>query len=200
MILTSLVGTNDALIERVAQLYIRDGMKVADVTYGKGVFWKRVNTARFQLIPSDIETVPDARHDFRKLPYPDNSFDVVVLDPPYMHSSATKTVKDSIAKCYGNNGEGGGVGHTKIVELYRHGMREAERILKLGGTLWVKCQDEIESGVQRWSHIEIFNEAYEYGFNAIDLFVLMQSTTPAARWKHQLHARKNHSYLWIFQK
>ena len=64
----------------------------------------------------------------------------------------------------------------------------------------MKCQDEIESGHQRWSHIEFLEIAREIGFEAIDLFVLVQMQQPVYRQLAQQHTRKNHSYLWIFRK
>jgi hypothetical protein len=35
------------------------------------------------------------------------------------------------------------MGHDAIVALYKEGMTEAKRVLKDGGLLFVKCQDEI---------------------------------------------------------
>jgi hypothetical protein len=78
-------------------------------------------------------------------------------------------------------------------------MLEAYRVLRVGGQLWVKCQDEVVSGQQRWTHIELLDQAETLGFTALDLFLYIR---PAAtlQVKRQLHARKNHSYLWIFRK
>jgi hypothetical protein len=81
-------------------------------------------------------------------------------------------------------------------------MREAFRVLKPdGGSLWVKCKDEVEREVQRWSHVYIYQMASELGFCARDLFVLTGSMSPQ-RWPGcvQRHARKNHSFLWVFQR
>lgn len=201
MILTSIVGTNDQLIERVAALYLKDGDEIADVTYGRGVFWKRADLSRVRLHPSDIAPASPqiTRHDFRRLPYGEKTFNVVVLDPPYMHGGAT--VKASISKCYGNrSAHTKAASHEAIIKLYADGMDEAERVLKPEGLLWVKCQDEIESGHQRWSHIELWEIARNLGMEALDLFVLVQATVPARRLNYQHHARKNHSYLWVFKK
>lgn len=55
--------------------------------------------------------------------------------------------------------------------LYRGGLREARRVLRPNGQVWVKCQDEIESGRQCWSHIEIRAIARKLGFKAKDLFI-----------------------------
>lgn len=208
MILTAKVGTNADLIADVAKLYLKKGAVLADLTYGKGVFWKNVDLGGITLLASDIKAPTAAvielnicltKQDCRKTLYVKDYFDVVVLDPPYMHGGGkTPRIKDSISKCYGNN-ETNLKSHADIINFYRDSILEAYRILKPGGLLWVKCQDEIESGKQKWSHIEIYYGAKDL-FTAEDLFVLVQKTIPAQRWKHQLHARKNNSYLWIFRK
>ena len=84
---------NGQLIEHVLRLYMPEALsenapkfRVADVTWGKGTFWGTVDTNRFDFHRSDILTVPEAPYDFRHLPYEDNSFDLLVLDPPYAHN------------------------------------------------------------------------------------------------------------------
>lgn len=172
MILTGHIGTNDELIAQVAKLYLKPKMYVLDMTFGRGVFWKNVDLGKLEAFtPVDIEPMEGAtitvngayvpalfhRYDFRRLPedwY--GLYDIVVLDPPYLHGGAT--VKKSISKCYGN-AKTQYASHEKILKLYEDGMMEAWRVLKPGGLLWVKCQDEIESGKQRWSHVEILKLA-----------------------------------------
>jgi DNA modification methylase len=203
-VLTSIQGKdNSVLISEVAKLYFEIDAKIADVTYGKGVFWKWLTTnilnSPLEFMFSDIngDGTIIKKYDFRKLPYDSNYFDIVVFDPPYMHTG--KGVKKSIDECY-NNSISEIKNHKDVTQLYEDGMKEAYRILKPNGLLWVKCKDEIESGKQNWSHIEILNIGETLKFYAKDLFVFTQISTPAMRERYQLHARKNHSYLWIFQK
>jgi tRNA G10 N-methylase Trm11 len=190
-----MVGDNSALISRVAKMYIKEGDYIADVTYGKGVFWREVDLFKFNFNPSDILTCEN-KYDFRKLPYPNGMFDSVVFDPPYCHNPGKMIVDAN----YRNAETTKGFYHVDIIELYRAGMAEAKRILKNpGGLLWVKCKDEIESSYQRWSHIELYNIARNLDFYAKDLFVLTQKMDPIVQHKNQQHSRKNHSYLWIFK-
>jgi hypothetical protein len=191
-------SNNSALISAVARLYLPDGALVADVTWGFGVFWRRFNgRRRFTLIGSDIRDADlpgvRVRTDFRQLPYTDAGVDVVVLDPPYMHCGH-----------YINNHRYGAaltndMRHPEIMELYRTGMIEALRVLRPGGTLWVKCKDENDHK-QYWTHITLHNIGLELGLQPIDLFVLAPRPAPTRRWRRQIHARKTHSYLWIFRK
>jgi len=48
-------GTNADLLVDVARLYIPDGALVADVTWGRGVFWQKTNTSRFTLLGSEVD-------------------------------------------------------------------------------------------------------------------------------------------------
>lgn len=207
-ILTAHVGGNAEMFAEVARLYLRDGQTVADVTHGNGVFWKSVDTSRFNFRPSDLFKGP-AFLDFKELPYKAGSMDVVVFDPPYMEGGQRGKVKGSISSCYGNNGSSpstfpkptsGLKYHAAVVRVYEEGMKEAARVLRPGGLLWVKCQDEVESHKQKRTHIEVYQIALGLGLSDQDLFVLTQSGTPTMRHKTQSHARKNNSYLWIFKK
>lgn len=189
-------GNNSNLIKVVSDFYIKNNEIVADVTFGKGVFWRKVDTDRFTFLKSDLITV-EPGVDFRDLPYEDEYLDHHVFDPPYMHTPG----KPIVDKRYQNSATTNKMYHTDIMlDLYLKGMKEAFRTLKSGGFEFVKCQDEIESGYQRWSHVEIYEIATSLGFYGKDLFVLKPSANPGIQNKNQKHARKNHSYLWVFQK
>ena len=43
---TAMLGDNSMLMRNVARLYFKKGFRIADVTYGKGTFWKLEATAR----------------------------------------------------------------------------------------------------------------------------------------------------------
>jgi hypothetical protein len=85
--------------------------------------------------------------------------------------------------------------------MYFSAGQEAFRVLKKGGVLIVKCQDEVSAGKQWLTHVEIINEYEAYGFYTKDLFVVVRNNRPViSRLKKQVHARKNHSYFLIFTK
>lgn len=188
IIKTAYCGTNADLIPIVCKMYAKEGDAVADVTFGKGVFWRNVDTSKFNFFPTDLMD----GFDFADLPqHANESFDILVIDPPYMHGGAT--VKKSINDCYRNQN----TSHASVIRLYVGGFLEAARILKKGGLIWVKCQDEIESGKQRFSHNELMNILETLGFGLVDLFVLVNEGVPTMRENYQKTARKNHSYLII---
>ncbi len=193
---TAHLGNNADLIRAVSDFYVASGQQVADVTYGKGAFWRKTDTTRFSLHVSDIVTCPDALHDFRDLPYKTGSIDHVIFDPPYMHNAGRPMVEER----YGN-ATTKGMYHDDILVLYAQGMKEARRVLRRDGLLWVKCKDEIESSRQRMSVVEIHDIAVRIlQMTVKDLFILVPSSIPPVQHKKQYHARKSHSYLWLFKK
>lgn len=187
MILTGKIGTNADLLPDIMAMYAKDGDVVADVTYGKGVFWRNVDIEKYDFRPTDLMDGVD----FKNLPHEDGSIDLLVLDPPYMHGGAT--VKESINKCYRNQN----TSHESVIRLYAGGILEAARVLRKKGRIFIKCQDEIESGKQCMSHVEIIQLLELFGFRLLDLFTLVQATRPAMRESYQKTARKNHSYMLV---
>ena len=186
-ILTSHTGSNADLFPVILELYAQDGATIADVTYGRGVFWRNITPGRYDLKASDLQDGVD----FRSLPYEAGSIDVLVLDPPYMHGGAT--IKASINDCYQNRN----TTHESIIRLYAGGILEAAHVLRKKGRIIVKTQDEIESGKQRHSHIEIIQMLEMFGFIILDTFILVQDHPPAMREPYQKSARKNHSYAIV---
>ncbi len=194
---TGMVGHNADQFPQILQLYIPKGSRVADVTFNKGKFWQNGLQDDYDLLRSDLEPLAEEvlKADLQALPYKTESLDALILDPPYAHSS-TAPMKESISSMYNNNSITGG--SKQIIDLYYNGMLEARRVLKKGGVLVVKCQDEIEAGKQRWNHIRIFQQAEELGYYAKDLLVLVQKGKPPQRHPYQKHFRKNHSFWWVF--
>jgi tRNA G10 N-methylase Trm11 len=205
-VLTAQVAGNADVFPQVLQLHVPKGSVVADVTYGKGVFWRNVDLEQYEVLPSDIQTGTDAT----QLPYEDDSLDAFVLDPPYMEGLFRRD-KSHMAgggthAAFRNrysNGEatkrGGPKWHDAVLDLYFRAGAEAKRCLKTGGIFIVKCQDEVSANRQRLSHVELINHFENHDFYCKDLFVVVRQNRPAvSRIKKQVHARKNHSYFLVF--
>jgi hypothetical protein len=202
LVLSAHQGSNDQLFPQILGLYVALGSKVADVTFGKGVFWKQVPKGAYQVLATDLSSGVDCR----QLPYADGGLDCVVFDPPYMHTpGGTAHVNhQNYEGYYRNNGAGNGTGkkyHEAVLELYFESGREARRVLRDEGILIVKCADEVCANQQRLTHVEIINEYTASGLIVEDLFVLVRHNRPGvSRVLRQVHARKNHSYFLVFRK
>ena len=55
---TSVCGDNSDLMERIAKLYFRPGYRIADVTYGRGVFWRKIDITRILFLSVRSENSP----------------------------------------------------------------------------------------------------------------------------------------------
>lgn len=224
LILSAHIGDNDLLFPQILDLHVPLNAKIADITFGKGVFWNKVNLDNYTLLASDLYLKPATKEKFqhieikegidaRNLPYEDASLDCVVFDPPYMEGFYRKNAGQvagsgthtSFRSAY-SSGKGtektkGGKYHEAVIEMYEQAGIEAYRVLKKGGIMIVKCQDEVSANKQRFTHVEIISSYESLGFYSKDLFVLMRSNKPGvSRILKQVHARKNHSYFLVFVK
>lgn len=179
---------------------------IADVTYGKGVFWQQVDLDDYTVLPTDLQTGVDAT----ALPYDDDSLDGLILDPPYMeglfrrdktHMAGAGT-HAAFREHYSDGkaiSAGGPKWHDAVVDLYCRAGIEAKRVLKTGGIFIVKCQDQVSANRQRLTHVELINHFDGLDFYCKDLFVVVRTNQPGvSRMKKQVHARKNHSYFLVF--
>jgi hypothetical protein len=209
LVLSSHVGDNAHVFRQILDLYVEDGATVADVTWGKGAFWKHVPEGVYKTLCTDLQMGVDCR----ALPYDDNSLDALVLDPPYMeglfrqktdhmagggsHAAFRDNYSDGKATVHT---EGDHKYHAKVVDLYLSAGAEALRTLRPYGVFIVKCQDEVSANQQWLTHVELIN-AWSKDFYCKDLFVVTRTNKPGVvRLLKQEHARKNHSYFLIFIK
>lgn len=137
LVFSALTGTNDELFPSILDLCVPAGETIADLTYGKGVFWKDVPKDKYRVIGSDIRLdhvykspeAPNGQLDFeggflqkqsldacldllidcRNLPYESNSLGAIVFDPPYMHTPGGTAHVDhqNYEHYYGNNSANG---------------------------------------------------------------------------------------------
>jgi hypothetical protein len=202
LVFSAYQGTNNDVFPSILKLYVPVGSKVADITYGRGVFWKNVPKDDYRVLATDLKTGVDSR----MLPYENGSLECVVFDPPYMHTpGGTAHVNhQNYENYYANNIAPNGSGkkyHEAVLDLYFTTAHEAKRVLKPEGIFIVKCGDEVCANQQRLTHVEIINEFATYGFVVEDLFVLLRNNRPGvSRILRQVHARKNHSYFLVFRK
>jgi len=215
------VADNSDVFPRVLSLHVPKRSLVADVTFGKGVFWKKVPPDEYVVLASDISAKKHLKLpkfitltsgiDCRELPYSDEYLDCLVLDPPYMEG-LYRANKDHLAgdgthstfRHSYSNGMATSTGpkwHEAVVDMYMKAGREAYRVLRKGGICIVKCQDEVSANKQRLTHVEIITGYESLGFYTKDLFVVVrQNKAGVSRLIKQEHARKMHSYFLVFQK
>lgn len=189
--------SNADLIEACYQLgYIGDDDTVLDPTYGLGRWWSKRTPTR--LVGCDIiaERSPiGVSIDFRDFKISDGCYDVVAFDPPYkLNGTGGSHPSDE-----GYGVDGAYQSWQSKHELIRDGMTECTRVLKVGGILLLKCQDQVCSGHVRWQTKEFWAHATTIGLDLEDE-LLLPSYRAQPEGRSQKHARRNYSTLQVYRK
>lgn len=193
-IVFSLSFDQDKILRDIMRLYT-DGMPFdVDPTYSKGVFYKRIPQPRLKFdIDPQYPDVVKASADC--LPLDDESVQSINFDPPFMFSNSVR----NLGKIKGRFTSF--ASYSEMLNMYQGAMREFWRILKPEGIVVFKCQDAISQGINHFSHYEVEKFARDIGYNEIDLFVLgSKHVLISSTWKVQRHARKNMSFIFVFEK
>ena len=188
----SISFSQEEILQSIVTLHT--GPIEADVTFGFGRFYKN-GVARpplcFDLGPRVPGVIAaDARH----LPLKDCSVGSVMFDPPFMlYTGPGSKLKDRFSSVIGSM--------ENLWKFYEEAMGEIYRVLRPKGWLILKCQDGVSSMVNHFTHAEVYAMANRLNFTPKDLFILLaKSRMPDPQGRAQKHARKFHSYFWVFRK
>lgn len=192
-LIKSVSYSQDEILNWIIQLHCPDGFDL-DPTYSKGVFYKNVPEPRlkFDLNPQTKDT---RKADCTNLPLDSSSVNSIVFDPPFCFGVHGKTLENISAKRFTMFNS-----FDDLQQMYQASLQEFYRVLGKKGILVFKCQDYTDSKTTM-THCLVWQWALKYGFYAKDLFVLIAKCGRIYNPKlKQKHARKFHSYLWIFQR
>lgn len=180
------------LLKALISLHCPWGIE-CDPMYFKGNFYKdgvAEPSYRFDIEPKQLGVQQaDARH----LPFADESFNSIILDPPFMFGGHGKQNK------YYSSTTHGFMSWDELAELYQDILKEAMRLLTVKGVLIFKCQDYTDSKTTM-THCLVYNWSTELGFYAKDLAILVKPNKVYNGNLNQKHLRKIHTYFWVFQK
>ena len=209
VVVSAHIGSNDGIFPEILQLHVPEGSVVADITYGKGVFWKNVPHDKYKLLATDIKLGTD----WKQLPYGPDFVDAIVFDPPYMEgfyrsnkeslagSGTHSAFQDAYSSAEPSASNAARKYHDAVLEAYLSVLPEVRRVLRPSGQFIVKCQDEVSANRQKLTHVELIWAYESHGFYCKDLFVVVRPNAPVvSRLKRQEHARKSHSYFLVFER
>lgn len=196
----SVYNTNDEVIKSIMDLYGIEQFDL-DCTYSTGNFWKNLPQPKIKsdLFPKN-DTIIEASSE--NLPFDDGSMKSIMYDPPFV--IAGKSYRDNkdgssiIAKRYE-----GYETYSHLMKNYYNTLKELYRICEKDGYVVFKCQDTVSGGKNHFTHVMVMNMAQELGFYPRDLFILttnVRINSFGTKWTKQEHARKYHSYFWVFEK
>jgi hypothetical protein len=165
----------------------------ADVTFGGGCFYKALPRPAlcFDMEPRKPGVI---QADVRHLPLKDGSLGCAVFDPPFLIRTGPGSNLKGRYGCID-----GGIPGLKT--FYGMALHELHRVIKPKGWLIFKCQDLVSGGKNHFIHCDIRDMALAIGYEPVDLFILealRRQEDPQGR--PQKHARKYHSFFWVFKK
>ena len=123
-------------------------MRILDACCGSRMFWFDKNESHttfmdirqetFEIYGKKVNVNPDVIGDFRDMPFEDNTFNLVVFDPPHLKWAGPNSIMKAQ---YGQLDKKAWSG-----DLAK-GFKECMRVLKIGGTLvfkWSDCQVNVK--------------------------------------------------------
>ncbi|KKN55488.1 hypothetical protein LCGC14_0581630 [marine sediment metagenome] len=202
-------GTSGACIEDCFRIIYPNAKTVADLTYGKGRFWKWPSDDMVlpDVVKLDLEPIGGAevQASYCYVPLKDQSVEVAIFDPPFIFSPGLRGIIGAkrffLGVTTGNDPRINAPRNSK--QLYQQtvvAMQEMRRIARHGMIL--KGQDLITSQHPNWWTYQVMN----IGDRLLGLWpedVLLQ-VSPAARmrdprWKNQYHFRRAHAYYICYR-
>lgn len=181
-----------AVIARILAVDFPDIKSVADLTWGKGAFWRDDNRDRVigldKLPRYGCQIAADARH----VPLADGAVDVAIFDPPHQHGiSKTTTLRhqadfDRMAN------------QKDIHQLLLDAAPELQRIARVGAI--VKLTDMVEAGRFMPTHA-MFAAAVAPSLGwPCDMAILDSGVVrPMKPNQRVLHLRQAHSFFLIYK-
>lgn len=185
-------GTSAQAVERLLGLLFPDAVTVLDTTYGSGSFW-RDSQADVRVTGMDVNPAR-AKHvcaDFTRLPFRDNTFDMVIFDPPY-HTDVGKAQASVTHQRFGS--------FATIDDLrpaVERGSAEAWRVARLG--IIIKVQDYIHASQAVWMSLWVQRAIAVEPYDVLHV----QRTCGKIRspkWTRQLSVWRNHATYWVYRK
>ena len=198
--------------ERIFRHHVGQGL-ILDPTCGirimhKNLFNKPLFHEKYEFVFGDIDRgcKPQINLDCRKLPFRDNSFDCVILDPPYLQHEPTERKfggRLGRFKEYGFHNRP--TTRMDFYDLIEKSVNESVKVLKKGGILIIKCGDEYRDKLLFLHHVEVIKRI-PFEMHIIDLIIYRfhHANIPLFQVRYGRGSRKTflivHSYFIVCQK
>jgi hypothetical protein len=199
----SVVGTDQEALRALISLHACPEPRILDVTHNRGRMWKGLpyTPHRSDRDPCLHEQgFTDTVADFRALPFPDASFDVIVFDPPHI-GDADESVMGG--QSFGVDAADMRLGWKSVPAQFSPFMCEARRVLRPRvGVVIAKICDQVTAGRYRFQHLDLIGAGRLHGMTACDVMLTVQWARGGLidpKWKHVNHVRQVHTYWLAFR-
>ena len=219
-------GDTSQCIQDIFNIHFPNARTVADLTWGKGRFWNKVDG--LDIVGLDVDTRGGAQvvSNYQTVPLRDQSVDVAVFDPPFIFSPGLRGIVGAKRFFLGSDGHAnerfyGGADNRDLRVLAPRNaddlhqqtitvLHEMLRVARYGMIL--KGQDLITSKHPNWWSWRVMsaargiisgqNDSFGWKRNPMPEDMLLQ-VSPAARmrdprWKKQYHFRRRHAIYIVY--
>lgn len=171
---------------------------VLDCTINKGRFWAG-SKYKSLVTGMDIDPshLPDIVGDNRTMDgVADNSFDVVVYDPPHIPNQGKDRTKDFRDR-FGLGGKSGKDDNYNFAHEYVLVLKQIARVLKDGGVFFAKITDYVHNHRYQWALVDFVLAVRGAGMTPCDLVIkTRKGPIIDPKWKNRHHVRRRHCY-WV---
>lgn len=197
--LISTIGYDEQLMVRdILHLHAKGNEIELDPTYSIGNFYNK-GLQKPKYIFDKFPQRDDVKQaSSENLPLEKESISTIMFDPPFVIGGSTYSEAKE-GSCIIGKRFMQFTSFDELKQMYSGSLSEFYRILKDDGIVIFKCQDCISSSTQYFSHCWLMFEAEKIGFYVKDLFILLAKNR-ISDGRIQQHARKFHSYYWVFEK
>jgi SAM-dependent methyltransferase len=193
-------GDDPELIEKLLLFYPRrNPRRILDATVNGGRFWRG---SKRRVIGLDIEFShrPTIAADNTRMPFADDSFDVVVYDPPHIPNQGKDNKKDFNTR-FGLGARSSKEMGYSFSHTFPPFVKEAHRVLRPEGILLAKITDYVHHHRYQWAHVELVRAAASVGFQPCDCIIkIRKGPIIDPKWKVAHHSRRQHCYWLVFRK
>lgn len=197
----SVYNNDQEIIKAILDLHIKDDRFDIDPCFSSGKFYKGLNEPRLKfdikpqrddVIQLDVKDLEYYRFDEWK---ENRGFKSIIFDPPFMFGTHGQTKNNIMNKRFSMFDS-----FDELKQMYQNALYSFYSILDKGGVVAFKCQDYTDSKTTM-THCLVWQWAIEAGFYPKDIFIMATNNGRIYNPNlNQKHARKFHSYWWIFQK
>lgn len=195
-------GRDPLVLQTMLEFYAWPGAKVLDVTANRRRMWRGVPWRHVMYADIDRATKPQFVADFTAMPWRDDSYDVLVFDPPHLpHAAASPESLGQLVRDYGfahaphaNN----------VTSYFSPFLREAARVLRPDGLIFAKLKDFVHNHAYQWTLADFIAtvRAME-SLTACDLIVKRDpcgGNLKSSKWQRSHHARNAHCWWVVVRK
>lgn len=196
-VIKSVSENQDEILCNILRLYVKKKTFDCDLTFSKGNFYHVIDVPQLKF---DINPQTEGvKHLSEAYDIPSYSLHSIVIDLPFIVNVNNKgnfSNCSKIAKRFDFFQS-----EEELYKTYENMINLAYDKLSKGGFLVVKLMDVCGPNGQIWISNYVQNKAKEYCFIHDDTFILIARTKYLySNGRQQRHARKYHSYFFVFRK